>query len=229
MADTFGPLEFPAASQADGEAFSDPTLTRIGAYLKAVINANLGTLWAQVDPAGLPVKNVIQHDPQICGVNDTNLPALYLWRSQMREERETDEWYSDHAEISVIWLPAPATQDILRKRMPFINGVCKTILYAIVLGRHPSWVDAADTDPDASTLGSVLADLCGLLKPPKLTQAKPFLTKVQTEKETRSYPSALAHIETIELTDWDPSLRGEPAAHETIVDTLVTLQDPVIP
>ena len=229
MADTFGALAYPASFESG--ALSDPALDKFGAYIAAVITANLGGVWAQKQPGAPPVKTVALGNPEVTTLNERDLPTLFVWRERMQQVRETDEYYTDHSTIHVLWTPPAVTQAVLGGLAAFFNGVAKCIFRAIVLGRDPAWVDPGDEDPDARTLGSAITERAGLLYPPEIMQAEPYLLKIQSDTQTRKYPSVLAKIKAVESTFWDPSLRGSPAAHTTTTENngvvINELQDPL--
>ena len=230
MADTFGSLAYPA--DPDTGALSDPALDKFGAFIAAVINANLGGVWLQKFPGSPPIKGApLLGNPEVTTLNERDLPSLFVWRQHMQQVRETDEWHTDHSTIHVLWTPPAVTQAVLGGLVPFFNGVTKCIFRAITLGRDPAWVDPGDEDPDARSLGSALTERAGLLYPPEITQCEPYLLKLQSDTQSRKYPSVLAKIKAVESTYWDPSLRGTPAAHTTSLENngvgLVELQDPL--
>lgn len=231
MADAFGTLEFPAQPQGD-DAASDATLQKFGDYLAAVIRSKLGDAWGSIAPGAQIIKKIGLYDPKVAGFISTDLPGLFVWRSRMQAERMADDWYVDHSELSVLWCPDPIPQGQLTKRIPFLNGVAKTIYYAIVTGRDPAWVDAEDADTDSRTLGSVLATRANLILQPQLTHCEPVITQIHQDRETARYPSVLAKVDCHELSVWDLSLRGAtPPAHTTTLAidglTVGTIADPV--
>jgi hypothetical protein len=232
MADEFGTLEFPAQAQPAGEAASDPTLQKFGDYLAAVIRSKLGTAWAGIAPNARIIKTIGLYDPKVAALLTTDLPGLFVWRSRMQAERMADDWYVDHSELSVLWVPDPIPQGQFTRRVPFLNGVAKTIYYAIVTGRDPAWVDPEDTDPTAATAGSVLATCANLIMQPVLMHCEPVITQISQDRETARYPSVLAKVDCHELSLWDLSLRGDsPPAHTTTLDidgfTVGVIADPV--
>lgn len=234
MADAIGTLEFPAQTQPAGEALSDATLQKFLDYLTAYLRENLEANWQQVAPSIPIIRTTGLCNPEIAGLNNGDLPGLYVWRSRMQQERMADDWYVDHSEISVMWLPDPVTQVQVAKRIPFLNGVAKAIYMAIVLGRSPVWVDAGDPDPDASTLGSVLASRANLIMQPVLTHCEAAVASVRNDKETARYPCVRARIDAHELSIWDISLRGDsPPAHQTTLSiagqTVDVVRDPPTP
>lgn len=151
MADTFGSTELPA-SPTDLPV-GDPALLKLGTYLQAVINAQLGTAWDAMRPRdgdfSLPVRAVLTHDPRRRSFNDARLPALFVFRTKGGFVRGAEEFDSDATDICVIWIYPPEIQIKQVPREPFANAVAKVVRRALELERHPSWVDAGDPDPRA--------------------------------------------------------------------------------
>jgi hypothetical protein len=216
MADAFGTLEFPAQPQGGDEAASDATLQKFGDFLSACITDKLGASWQSVAPSIPIIRTLGLYDPKVASFNNKDLPGLFVWRSRMQEERMADDWYVDHSEISILWVPDPIPQGQFTRRVPFLNGVAKTIYYAIVRGRDPAWIDPGDDDATAAAMGSVLTSRAGLIMQPILMHCEPVITSISADKETARYPSVLAKVDCHELSIWDGSLRGDsPPAHRT--------------
>lgn len=233
MPDAIGTLEFPAQVQGGGEALGDATLQKFGAYLSAVLRSNLDAAWQQAAPNVPIIRTLGLFDPEIAGLNVSELPGLYVFRSDMQSERMADDWKVDHSEITVLWLPDPAVQAQLTKRMPFLNAVAKSIAMALILGRDPSWVDPGDTDPDAASRGSAIATRANLILEPQLKSCRSVIATVVNDREKAHYPAVRAKIDAHELSSWDLSLRGVPAAHQTTLAidgfTVGVVRDPTTP
>jgi predicted component of type VI protein secretion system len=233
MADAIGTLELPAPGQSGGEALADGNLQKVADYLKAFLADKLEANWQQVAPGTPFIKTLGLFNPEIAGLLSSDLPALFVYRSDMEEERMADDWYVDHSEITVLWLPNQVTQAQLTKRMPMLNGVAKAITMAVIAGRDPSWFDPGDPDTTARTLGSVLASRANLIREARLKSCKAALATIRSDKETAHYPCVRALIETHELTSWDLTLRGSPAAHQTTLtvngQAVDVVRDPATP
>lgn len=152
MADTFGLLALPAS--ATDAPVGDPALGKLGAYLQAVINAELTAAWLALRPR-VPlqeqpaVKSVFLHDPDELCLNEKFLPALFIYRDNGLIEQLAEEWYADTTQLKAIWIFPPEPQEKQRPRNPWVNAVAKAIAYALQRWRHPAWFDPGDTDPRA--------------------------------------------------------------------------------
>jgi hypothetical protein len=141
MADEFGGIQFPVLPPAGDGSVSDPGLDKLGAYLSAVLNAELGTAWGAVNP-GVPfVRTVAAYLPQDLGFNEKLLPALFLERTSTVNEHITDDHVQATSDVTVMWVAQNAVQAARAVRAPGINGFHKTITRALELGRHPAWID----------------------------------------------------------------------------------------
>lgn len=158
MGDLFGLMSLPAAVPAAGAAVSDPALDMVLAFMRAVLNADVGAAWATVCPGDpLPVAYVFNHNPDLESFNGNETPALYAWRSDDGGTgKYSQDLTADESGFQCLWVPPPAEQEDRRKREAIRNGIKKSLKAALLQGRHPAWVLAGDTYYDPTDYGSVL-------------------------------------------------------------------------
>lgn len=162
MADTYGAIAIPITVPPEGVAVGDPLLTYVGSYLQAVLNAYITTAWQSVAPTIPVVRTVYTSNPSDVEWNESDLPAIYLWRQQGgEEEHSAEDWYRSHDTLTFLWVPPPTPQATAGARGSIFNAIVKVIGLAIERNRDPSWVVASDVDPTAATLGSVLSTWAG--------------------------------------------------------------------
>lgn len=216
MADQFGAVQFPVPAPASkSDSVSDPALDKLGGYLQAVLNANLNTAWHSVTPGGRDfIENVIVQDPQDGLFNESQLPALFLWRVSFTSERISDDWTETTTDVNALWVPQTADQARRALRSQIINGLEKNITHWLRRGRHPAWIDPGDTSANVTTDGSVLIARARFLRWPKLMSLKPNKLTIEKDEGVKParYPGALAVIRIFEKNSWDPALRGSTAA-----------------
>lgn len=157
MADTFGALVLPVT--AGDQPAGDPALTRLGSYLKAVVNAQCAAAWLEARPRSepteaLPIKFALAVNPEEDGFNDAHLPALYLFREDGNFGQRAEDWRSDESHIRILWVQPSAKQPEHAIRKPFFNAVAKAIDDALERGRDPVWQDAGDTEPLSITVAA---------------------------------------------------------------------------
>lgn len=210
MPDTFGALQLPAQIPAAGKSVTDPALDVIGAFCQAVMNKYAGDAWAAVAPESpVLVKSVNVHDPQDAEFSSSMLPGLFLWRSRSVIEYLADDVMVDHATVQIAWVPSPAVQKKRANRRGIFNGVAKTLSVALWNGRDSAFIDAGDTDPDAASRGSVLADRAGLMTLFVAKGLTPTSVEIQVDGgETRKYIGYAMEIEIQEALEFDPSVHG---------------------
>lgn len=156
MPDTFGLVQVPVATSAQGEAAGDPVLSKLVTFLAAFLNENASKAWGEVVPGAPLVRTVFTHDPEDIVFNERHLPALFLWRGSQAEERIADDIFLDTTQCTLLWVFPPAPQETQRRRETFANAVAKLVLVGLERGRTPSYVFDGDGDPRASTLGSLV-------------------------------------------------------------------------
>lgn len=159
---TYGGTSIPAVAPDAGEDVTDKTLSLLGLYLKAFINAYGLAAWQAVAPTTLPVKAVFTHDPRKRVFNDRDLPALYLFRVPSKPEQMADGYRVMRSTVTGLWVFPLADQDKQRLRDPFSIGITKLVDAA--LDREdptdPCFVITGDSDPKAATYGSDWASVC---------------------------------------------------------------------
>lgn len=210
MANEFGGVSFPAALPGEEQAVTDPALDYTLAYLKAVLNADMGRAWGAVCPGSKVVRHTMAEDPERCEFVDNWCPALFLWAGDRNPlEQMADDWLVDTRPLRLLWIFRPAARQQQRLREPFINGFGKTIAMALRLGRHPSWVVDGDTDPYAATRGSVLTDQANLIDAKLLYYERADL-RIQLENggHLRPYEGIFASLRVRERLFIDPATYG---------------------
>lgn len=162
MGDVAGALELPVPT--DDEPVGDPALSTLAGFFAAVLNAKASSAWGAVAPGESAVATTFTKDPSTIEFSDSNLPALFLWRSEIGE----DNW------IAQDWLVRPSTLQLLiafrsvpsarqKLREPFANAIRSCLTLATEFdGREPTWVVSGDTDPLAATKGSLLWTFAGV-------------------------------------------------------------------
>lgn len=169
MADTYGAVQIPIQAPAAGEEITDPAISLIAGYFKAVLNAYAQTAWNSVAPtitglvtvpgglASPVVRKAFGHNPEEEDLNENDLPALYVWRGP---KGARPIWLAEDYRVSpdtwtMIWLFRPAQQNARRLRQSFINGVMKIVDATLESQRDPNYVAPGDTDPLARSVAAV--------------------------------------------------------------------------
>lgn len=222
MSDTYGELEIPAQlpdQQAEGAGKPvDAILDAFGGYLSAYLNAKLGNMWAAVAPGLTPVvRRVYTAQPKDVILNESTLPALFIWRTRLSFSQFADDIRIDESVVSALWLLDPGDPIKRENRLRMLPAVANMIDAAIDEGRDPCWVDPADPDPEALLYGSVLMDRAGLIKQPYTLTAEPTsITVESTKSETTQYSAFTVQIQTMEQHFRDPATgRYTTATHTT--------------
>lgn len=161
MAHSYGSIALPVAAPGVGEAAGDPALTKLGAFLKAIINAYGQTAWDSVGATTTLAAHVFEWDPKRGVFHDRELPAIYLWRESLPGERIADGYDVTRDQITVLWVPEPIPQERGILRQPFEQAIYKAVRAAIYREAHPSWVDATDAYAHKATFGSNILTACG--------------------------------------------------------------------
>lgn len=176
MTDSYGALELPApapnphfdqAGKRQGnEAVGDPCLTRLVDYFQAFTNAMVTDAWHAVSPRERPVESAFTHDPNEVVFSTNDLPAYFLFRQgdESALERLANDIDIEHSKLRLLWVFPPRAQDDRKLRYPFVNAIVKSLIRAIEVGRHPSYVLAGDPDVTAEEFGSVIYRVANIFK-----------------------------------------------------------------
>lgn len=165
--DYFGAVPIPLGAPIGEQPIDDPALYHFLKFVQAFVNANSLLAWGQLYPEAvaenMPANNgdmifrVHTHDPQEGEFNDTDLPALFAWRTKVDDEHPADDWRTEDVQVTIRWLlPALMGQDKLTTMHPLISALAKMVRVALARGQDPSWVVPGDPDPKAARQGSVL-------------------------------------------------------------------------
>jgi len=144
---------------------SDPTLAVILDFVAVFLSTDAQTYAAWTAIAGgsfpQPVQCVLPHDPNDVVFNTNNLPALYMWRADAKQEYAADDWLRETTTVKALWVFPLATQENQRIRQPFGHVFAKAMNVAIERGRTPNWKQAEDTNPASVDEGSLFYDWAG--------------------------------------------------------------------
>lgn len=164
MSDLFGPLPVPLVAPKTGEAVADPFISTTLSFFAAVLNANAPAAWRAVfkDVPNAPVvKGTFTDDPEPeNGVfNESQLPALFFWRSDVRDPVYiAEDWLTQESRCTLLWVMPPAADRLKRSlRTSVINGIARTLMMMVERDCDPSWVVPGDLDPKAATRGSLFS------------------------------------------------------------------------
>jgi len=153
MTDNIGALELPARPGTDG----DPALKVVGDYFLAVVNhfagAHLRALLGETTHA-----KVIPRDPTDAGAySDTDLPALFVWRSDSEDLTEIgDDLFESVSAINLALVLGPTNRERRNDRRRDLNPVRKAFAIAALKKRHPSYVHRDDKPEDAPNHGEAV-------------------------------------------------------------------------
>jgi hypothetical protein len=139
---------------------SDPLTHYIGLYLQAVANADAGAEYNSLSPGKKPVEFVITHDPERLGLNEKELPALYVFRDELRDHDQIGEdRRHEVTKLVALWIPRAVPTEKERTRSGFhFTKLSKTWDAACAVGRHPAFHVPGDTYYDAHPqIGPVVA------------------------------------------------------------------------
>lgn len=234
MGDIAGALELPVPTT--DTPVGDPLLATLAEFFAAVLNAKAASAWGTVAPGETAVAATFTRDPADVEFNDRQLPALFLWRSEIGE----DHW------IAQDWLIRPSTLSFLlafrsvpssrqKLREPFVNAIRSCLSLAIEFdGREPTWIVPGDTDPLALTKGSLLwtyAKVHSLrlgkaaMRPLIIRQLQPPAdTTGSTGRVVGVYRSVQMSIRIEERITYDAATHADPHAYAE-----VTLKNPNAP
>jgi len=219
MSDTYGalqiPVQLPPVSGPGAGLPVDRVLDTFGAYLKAILNARVGAMWTAVAPGlGAVVHRVFTANPEDVLINESYLPALFVWRSQPgRQSRLADDWWITEAVLTVMWLLEPGDVVKREKRMRMQPVIASNIHSALAMGRDPAWVDFGDTEPTAAARGSILIDRAGLMRLPEVQQSQLVpVTLAPENSDPVTYRAVSTQVITTERFKRDPAAHGTPSA-----------------
>jgi hypothetical protein len=165
MTDTYGGLALPMPAPPFAGKAPDKALDAIGDYLQATLTAQLGAAWRSVAPGEELIKTVFTVSPQNALLNQSQLPALFIWPGRTKSTREAEDYLVTKTQVSAIWLlwwDSPLKRE---QRLPFQRSVTLTAHALLARGRHPAWVVTGDTTAGAATRGSPLLKQAGLFAP----------------------------------------------------------------
>lgn len=226
MSDTYGslvvPAQLPDENGLGAGLPTDPVLDCFGAYLKAVLIANVGDMWASVAPALAPVvRRVFTADPEDVLLNESHLPALFVWEPDMGNHQQfADDWWTTDRAIVVLWMFDPGAIDKREARMRVQNAITSTIHHELAMGRNPAWVDPTDTDPTAARRGSVLVRRCGLMTLPKPQHSQRVIINITRENnEVTTYRAFRTSVLVTQRYRRDPAAHGTALAASMVVQS----------
>src|SRR5262249_47912447 len=131
---------------------SDPALSRIAEFFRAVVNKYQAKAWEAVYPRSQPTQHAFTHNPEDVVFNERDQPSFYLYRT----EELPLEWYAEDVDLShwklrLLWIFPPCRQEFQRRRSTMVNGITKTLEHFIELGNDPAYIMHGDPDPKANT------------------------------------------------------------------------------
>lgn len=151
-ADTYGPIEDVPAAPAEGQAATDPALSILLDYFKAILNARLATAWESVAPTKPVVRQTFPYDPEREWFSTKSFPALYGHREGGQPtQRLADDWQTTPDTVVLTWIFPLAKPSAAAVRRPMISGLSKVLDRAVTLLRDPAYVDPTDDDVLATT------------------------------------------------------------------------------
>lgn len=141
-----------------------------------VTDGNATAAWSAVAPGkpnpgstqptpSVAVARIFPHKPSDDTFSTSYCPALFMWRSDPEEAKQTweaDDWLRETTTVKGLWVYPPALADVQRQRMTFGHVLPKLIGYAIERGRTPAWVQPGDLDRLASQQGSLWYPYAGI-------------------------------------------------------------------
>jgi hypothetical protein len=144
MPDHFGLLKLPVATAPHGAA-GDPALDVLGAFLSAVLTAELTKAWAPLAPGRPVVRRVFPFSVTKRRFLKEDMPSLFVFRQgNGKSEAYTADAYRRTQTVLVQWVYPPALNEHQIDRDPFVNAVGAAMERALYRGRHPAWVVPSD-------------------------------------------------------------------------------------
>jgi hypothetical protein len=153
MPDHFGALEMPVPPAPKGPV-GDPALDVLGAFLAAVITAELGAAWEPLAPGRPVVRRVFSHSVSKRRFVKEDMPSLFVFRSGPgKTEAYTADAYKRTQTVLVQWVYPPALNEHQVDRDPFMNALGGVLERAVYRGRDAAWVIPSDrAAPEALVL-----------------------------------------------------------------------------
>lgn len=234
MADKYGSLAFPLPVPGATETPADHALDVLLAYLKAFLNYYGGAAWRAIYFAGetgqtlAPVMKTFAHDPTYDDFTEKHLPALFLFRNGGARSEDIAEDVRATTTTLTLWWVFPADRDQKRRvrQRAFLNGVAKLIDQALRKERDPVYVVTGDTEPTATTEGSVVLVQAGIQS---LTVSAPRIGEARIAKgdDVGFYPRIEMQLDAEEWRSIDIALfaaNTQLAVDFTLSDETVTEQ-----
>ena len=125
----------------------------------------------------------------------------------------------------------PAQLAHIGRRYSFTNPVWKAVRMAIEEGRTPGYVVPGDTDPSASTRGSLIWPLIGAWRVDAVRSRRRPIQDRERDPDTTEPHRYLALEMTIELHEdqrFDLELRSEPIGDDNRAEALDANGDPLV-
>lgn len=163
MSDIYGALPIPAVAPTGTDAVTDPSLSLVANYLAAVLNANAPAAWTAVSPSVTEADGTVEdypvvrvaytHNPEEEWFVETDLPALYLYRtgSMARPYWLAEDYRVTETKWVLRWVFRLSDPEGRKTRQPFANAIVKIVDRAIESQRDPVFVQPGDPDPTAAT------------------------------------------------------------------------------
>jgi hypothetical protein len=144
MPDRFGLLTLPVSAEPKGSP-GDPALDVLGAFLSAVLAADVGAAWEPLAPGRPVVRRVHHYSVFKRRFMKEDMPSLFLFRSGTGKcEPYTADAYLRTQTVLVQWVYPPAINEHQVERDPFVNAVGAAMERAIYRDRHSAWVVPSD-------------------------------------------------------------------------------------
>ena len=223
---TIGGRTLPLAVPNSGETIADRPLDLVLAYIRALFNAYASAAWHSVAPGEPIVRKAFTHDPDEYNFAETDLPALYLFRTGSARNSEDIATSIRIApdNVKLFWVLPYVEQVKQTKRVPFISALGKLIDLKIKRTRDPCFVLASDPDPSKTAEGTVVMRAAGLQELKFLQWKKTqLLIKVGAGESAnrRAYAALECSIEfTEQLVQRFDDITGEPS-----LDALFSIED----
>lgn|SRR5512145_96401 len=167
-ADTLGALTLPVAAPSTTDTpIGDPLRAKLGAFLKAAVEAGCSTAWTKIGGGTAVVERVEVNDPNDNTFVTTKLPCLVVMRGQRNRKPQfiAEDMRYRETQVLALWVPPVAVQHYRAARESFYQAVEAAVDAAVWRGRTSGWIDTGDTDPLATTEGSLIETRLGLLRP----------------------------------------------------------------
>jgi hypothetical protein len=165
LGSTIGGLAVPLVPPSTATAtIDDPALDVVVGYIAAIVRTYAGAAWRAVAPGEPLLRRTFTHDPEDYEFAETDLPALYAFRtgSAKPTEDQAEDYRISTDTVRLFWVMPRASTEQQRRRVPFIQALGKLIDLAIDRGRDPAYVRSDDPDPTKTAQGTVLLRASGL-------------------------------------------------------------------